>query len=98
MGGGDITVHCSDSADNGGTLIVQENYFSGWKAWMDGKRVPLETDTYHLTVKNVPGGDHEFQFKYMPWDIWVGFSMTFLGILYSLYIGGVFKKIKYKKV
>jgi hypothetical protein len=92
-GGGEIHISCPNPSNSAGTLIVQENYFSGWKAWMDGKRVKLDKHALFLTVNHLPPGSHDFVFKYQPWDIWLGLMMTLLGILYSLKIGGVFDKV-----
>ncbi|HEX2033682.1 MAG TPA: hypothetical protein VHS99_05825 [Chloroflexota bacterium] len=50
--GGDIDVTCN--TDRPGTLTVKENYWSGWRAWLDGRPVPLLPGPW-LAVE-LPGG------------------------------------------
>ena len=63
--GGHIQVECPES--KGGTLIVQENNWSGWKAELDGSPVSLKEDIW-LSVK-APPGKHKLALQYKPWDV-----------------------------
>ncbi|MFO8036046.1 MAG: hypothetical protein R6U57_05420 [Anaerolineales bacterium] len=80
--GGDIRVSC-DNAEPG-TLIVKENMWSGWKAWRDGERVTLARENW-LEVE-APPGQHEYTFRYLPWDVPLGMALSGLGILVSVLI------------
>jgi hypothetical protein len=75
-GGGDLVVRCSQQTS--GQLIVQENAFPGWRAWRDQTPVSLLRDQW-LKVE-APAGEHVYQFRYLPWEVPVGFLMTLLGI------------------
>jgi hypothetical protein len=79
---GDITVHCPNSP--GGDLIVEENSWSGWRAWVDGEPVELlEGDRLRVRV---PEGQHELRFRYLPWDVPLGLLMTISGVVVSVWL------------
>jgi hypothetical protein len=75
--GGHIDVSCTN--DRPGKLVVMENYFSGWNAWVDGKPVPFFKDTW-LKV-DAPAGHHTYTFRYRPWEVWVGLALSLIGIV-----------------
>jgi hypothetical protein len=74
--GGDLRVECRNAGD--GRLVVRENSWSGWYAWRDGKRVPLNQDRW-LSVE-APAGEHTYRFRYLPWDVPLGVLLSVLGI------------------
>ena len=79
---GDITVRCPDGP--GGQLIVEENSWNGWRAWVDGERVKLlEGDRLRVSA---PAGAHEFRFRYLPWDVPVGLLITISGVILGLWL------------
>jgi hypothetical protein len=80
--GGSITVICN--TDQPGKLIVKENNWTGWKAWMDSERVPV-IGTQWLTV-NAPAGKHTYQFRYQPWDVPLGLLLCLIGLLACFYL------------
>jgi hypothetical protein len=76
--GGDIEVMCE--ADRAGTLTVVENYWTGWQAARDGRSIELNPQSRWLSV-DAPAGVHHYEFHYRPWDVWVGLSLTLIGIV-----------------
>jgi hypothetical protein len=74
--GGDIDVECQ--TDRAGTLIVKENNWSGWQANRDGESVEL-ADSPWLSVA-APAGQHRYEFRYRPWDVWVGAVLSLVGL------------------
>jgi uncharacterized membrane protein YfhO len=79
--GGQITVKCD--SDSSGTLVVKDYVYSGWKAWLDGERIPL-TGSDWLEV-SAPAGEHTFEFRYQPWDVPFGIIMLIIGIALSIW-------------
>jgi hypothetical protein len=79
--GGYITVDCD--IPQSGKLVVQENNWSGWKVWIDGKRVPLSGEQW-LEVDAEPG-KHTYQFRYQPWDVPLGIILFFVGLGLCVY-------------
>jgi hypothetical protein len=75
--GGELTVDCDTAIE--GKLVVQENTWTGWKAWRDGQRVPLIGERW-LEV-DAPAGKHTYEFRYRPWDVPVGLGISILGIV-----------------
>jgi hypothetical protein len=80
--GGLIKTTCQN--ENAGTLVVEENQWEGWTATMDGSPVELIPGTF-LSVQ-APVGTHTYEFRYKPWDVWVGLGVTILGIVFALYL------------
>jgi hypothetical protein len=75
--GGHIEVVCSEN--RGGTLIVQENNWVGWKAELDGSPKSLEEDVW-LSVK-APPGNHQLSLRYKPWDVPLGILFFVIGLV-----------------
>jgi len=78
--GGNIDVACPKS--EGGQLIVHENNWTGWYAWVDQNSTPLLKLNWLST--DAPEGKHNYQFRYRPWDAWVGIFLTVIGLLLSI--------------
>lgn len=79
--GGDLLVKCS--TDEAGTLTVRENSWSGWYAWRDQQLVPL-LDSRWLQV-DAPAGEHQYRFKYVPWDVFLGILVCLHGVALSIW-------------
>ncbi len=75
--GGDIDVDCS--TNSAGKLMVTENSWTGWQASRDGTPIVLD-DNRWLSVE-APAGSHHYEFRYRPWDVWVGLLLTLIGIV-----------------
>lgn len=80
--GGIIDIHCPNTA--GGALIVFENSWDGWNATVDGKPVNLLQGQW-LSVELTPG-PHTIQFRYQPWDVWVGMTLSLIGIVLCIWL------------
>ena len=74
--GGYIDVECR--AEDAGVLVVRENAWTGWYAWVDGKRVKLHTGQW-LSVAT-QAGEHHIRFRYYPIDVPLGISISLFGI------------------
>jgi hypothetical protein len=74
--GGHIDVECQ--TDQPGTLVVKENNWSGWYASRDGTSAQL-ADNQWLSV-SAPTGLHHYEFRYRPWDVWVGAVLSLVGL------------------
>jgi hypothetical protein len=73
---GDIDVDCQ--TDRAGTLIVQENNWSGWSAYRDGAPTDF-IDQQWLSV-SAPAGSHHYEFRYRPWDALLGLLLSLAGV------------------
>jgi len=80
--GGNLAVTCD--TEYNGRLVIQENNWSGWKGWMDGKSVNI-LGTQWISVE-VPKGKHTFIFRYRPWDVPLGLVLSGAGIIMSIFL------------
>ena len=80
--GGHIDVTCTGNEP--GRLIIQEYYWPGWKAERDGNPADIEPGLW-LNAE-APVGTHEFQFRYRPWDVYLGLALTIIGILLTIWL------------
>lgn len=80
--GGDIDVTCDLSEE--GTLVVEENNWSGWMVQVDGAPADL-VDAPWLSVRALEGL-HTYSFRYRPWDVPLGFALLCVGILLSVWM------------
>jgi hypothetical protein len=55
---------------NGGLAVFSEIYFPwGWKVTVDGKPAEMGRVNYVLRALQLPAGDHEIDFKYVPDEV-----------------------------
>jgi hypothetical protein len=80
--GGHITVKCN--TDFAGRLLVMENMWSGWRAWMDGE--PIKLVGFERLEVIAPAGEHIYQFRYQPRDVFLGLALSLIGVILSIYI------------
>jgi hypothetical protein len=73
---GDIQVDCQNGQP--GRLTVMENSWSGWRASVDGTRVPLLEGPW-LQVETT-AGEHHVEFHYRPWDVLLGALLSLAGL------------------
>lgn len=63
----------ADVAAEGTTFVnFAECYFTGWRAYIDGKRTQLYKVNNVIMGIEVPGGAHRIEFRYVPVNIIIG--------------------------
>ncbi|MDD6210987.1 MAG: YfhO family protein, partial [Bacteroidales bacterium] len=68
-------------SQNAGVAVFSEIYYPyGWKATVDGKKVPIVRADYILRAIEVPAGDHEIVFTFYPHSIRVTEGIAYTGI------------------
>ncbi len=69
-------------------IVFPGNFANGWKAWIDGKRVPVFQANLFSKAVVVPGGDHEVILKYLPDSFLAGCLISIISMvtIISLYI------------
>jgi len=78
--GGHLRVECANQKE--GTLVVEENSWSGWHVWRDG--APVELLPGARLSAQAPPGQHVYEFRYEPWDVPVGLALGVVGALLTL--------------
>jgi hypothetical protein len=67
-----------------GILVVSENYYPGWRAYVDGRMVKILGVNYNQRGVALPAGNHVVTFAYWPLSVLAGFvisALTLLGLL-----------------
>jgi hypothetical protein len=62
-------------------LLASEQYFPGWRAWLDGREVRIYRADLALRMIFVPAGEHTVRFNYQPWSFAAGLWSTFSGMI-----------------
>lgn len=61
-----------------GLLIMSENWYPGWKAFVDGKPAPVLRAYTTLRAVPVPAGTHQVEMRFDPWTVRVGLWISLL--------------------
>lgn len=76
-------------SDKEGILFLSDNYYPGWKAYVDSEETKILRANYTFRAIKVPVGRHLVEFKYQPesfiyglWFAGVGVLMLILGVLF----------------
>ncbi len=79
----------SNAASNRFAVFSEVYYDLGWKAYIDGKEVPIIRTDYVLRGLSVPSGQHTIRFEFHPASYYMGEKLaTFASILAWLLIIG----------
>lgn len=62
-------------------LLMSEFFYPGWKAYVDGKKVPILRADYLLRAVPLVRGDHSIIFVYRPMSYMFGLILTFLTLI-----------------
>jgi hypothetical protein len=79
----------SSSAQTGLAVFSEIYYKNGWKAFIDGKQVPVGRADWTLRALVVPAGEHRIEFVFDPDNVRIAGTITtvFSGLLLLLIIG-----------
>ena len=80
--GGDIDITCD--IKEGGTLLIKENGWSGWRAYIDG--LPTDLNAGRWLSVDLPDGSHLVRLRYRPWDCLLGFILCLSGVALAVYL------------
>lgn len=67
-----------------GYLVLADNWYPGWKAYDNGKRVPLLRANFLQKAVRVGPGEHTVKFIYDPWTFKVGAFVSFVTLAFIL--------------
>ena len=59
-----------------GLLMLSEVYYPAWKAYVDGRPVPLYRANYLLRAIPVPAGEHTVELRYESWYLRMGMAIS----------------------
>lgn len=65
-----VNISTKNPAD--GLLLVNDAYYPGWKAYIDGQETKIYRADFNLRAIIVPKGEHEIKFIYAPKSFFIG--------------------------
>ncbi|HEX8293111.1 MAG TPA: YfhO family protein [Pyrinomonadaceae bacterium] len=68
-------------ADGAALLVLGENHYPGWHAYLDGRPAGVLRVDYNLRGVHVPAGEHEVRFVYRPKSVMAGAAVSLLAAL-----------------
>ncbi len=83
-----LTVEAQEKA----FLVLNDTYFPGWQAFVDGKRTKIYRADYTFRAIPLNAGTHRLEFVYDPMSFKLGAGVTLLGILGCIGMGWVARR------
>ncbi len=66
-------------------LVLSEIWYpAGWKAFLDGKEIPIHAANYILRGLQIPAGEHKLELEFKPDSYRTSITLSLLGLLLSL--------------
>ena len=69
-------------------VVVQRDAIPGWRAFVDGERVPTAPSTSGLLVVDVPEGRHAVALRYRPRGLFAGLAAAAIGLALAVGLAG----------
>lgn len=76
-----------------GYLVLTDAHYPGWRAWVDGREVPIVTADLLFRAVYLEPGRHRVVFRFQPRSFWVGAALS-LGTLMGIAVGWIFRGVK----
>jgi len=73
-------------------LVLNDTYFPGWKAFVNGKKTKIYRADYAFRAIPLNAGTHQVEFIYDPMGFKLGAGVTLLGILGCIGLGWVARR------
>ena len=64
-----------------GLLVLSEIDYPGWRARLDGARVPILTKDGILRSLNLPAGEHQVVLTFVPLSMYAGLGLAIAAVL-----------------
>jgi hypothetical protein len=68
-----------------GLLVLRDSWYPGWKAFLDGKKIPISRINGCFRGVIVPAGEHKIRFLYRPTLVYVSGAVSLLTMLLVIY-------------
>jgi hypothetical protein len=78
-------------------VVLADTWYPGWYAYVDGQPAILRRANYAFRAVWVPAGAHRVEFLYSPPSFQLGATLTGVGVLISLSLGGWLAQIKVRE-
>ncbi len=71
-------------SDGPSILILSENHYPGWRAYVDGRFVDTLRVDYNLRGAMLPAGEHTVEFVYRPKSVFVGTTLSLFALAFLI--------------
>lgn len=78
-----------------GILVISDAYYPGWRAYLDKQEIKIYRANGVMRAVEVPQGEHEVEFRYLPISIYLGAMISVGAFLFI--IGGIVAVLLHKK-
>lgn len=78
-------------------LFISDNYYPGWKAYVDNKETKIYRANYTFRGIYIPAGEYVIKYTYEPISIKIGLIVSLLSLFLYIFII-VFPRFKHKKL
>lgn len=68
-------------SDQNGYLLLNETYYPGWSAFVDGEESTVYRANYDFKAVALPSGSHRVRFVFRPVSFQVGLAVTLLTLV-----------------
>jgi hypothetical protein len=75
------TVRIKTKSNAPSILVLSENHYPGWRAYVDGRPVETMRVDYNLRGVTLDAGEHNVEFLYRPKSVFVGLAISLLTLL-----------------
>jgi hypothetical protein len=62
-----------------GLAVIGDPYYPGWRAYLDGRRVPMQ-EVDGVRAVRAAAGVHRIEFRYRPVSVYMGFGLSVIGL------------------
>ncbi len=80
-------------ANQASILILSENHYPGWRAYVDGRFTDTLRVDYNLRGVALPAGEHKVEFLYRPKSVLIGMVVSIVGLVALAFAAPVVKRI-----
>lgn len=74
------------SAEENTFINFSQNYYPGWKAYIDGKKTKIYMVNGLIQGMEVPEGNHSIEFRYAPISIVIGILISIVSVIVSFFL------------
>ena len=75
-----------------GFLVMAMNYYDGWEAYNNGKKIPIFKANHYQQALLLESGKHEIKMLYNPFSFFIGKIISFCTLLVLIILAGLYKK------
>jgi hypothetical protein len=85
-------LHLRVRSETAGWLVVNEVWYPGWRATVDGTQTPIHRVNAGMRAIELPAGTHDVEFRYAPGSFRVGLVLSTAGFV--LVVGGALRRAR----